>query len=93
MPNVSGTKASKRKLLAKVIHSQLLYVALSNKRPLMTKNCYKNLHEISLYKSMEWLSHDLLSVAEVIARIPPIKLMVTERKVEYIGQNKKEARA
>lgn len=95
MPNMGGPRASKRKLLVSVIHSQLLYAApvwhtiTSSKKILAKLNRVQRklcIRTCSGYRTISAVA------AEVIAGIPPIKLLIIERNESYEGKSKKDAR-
>ncbi|XP_060516193.1 uncharacterized protein LOC132695754 [Cylas formicarius] len=72
MPNIGGPRSSKRRLLASVVHSQIL-----KKASLRVCSAYRTV-------STEGIS--------VIAGIPPIALLIEERRQRYSGATKNEAR-
>lgn len=95
MPNVGGPRSSKRKVLASVIHSQLLYAAPVWYNALNRK-CIKRkftsiqrgilIRVISSYRTIS------AEAAGVISGVPPLDLMAQERQQKYNGINGKEAR-
>lgn len=95
MPNVGGPRSSKRKVLASVIHSQLLYAApvwySAMKIQLIRRKftCIQRGILLRVISSYRTISAD---AAGVIAGIPPIDLMVEERQQKYHGMDAKEAR-
>lgn len=95
MPNIGGPRASKRKLLVSVIHSQLLYAApiwytVTNNRKILAK--LNRIHRQLCIRTCSGYRTISLVAAEVIAGIPPIKLLILERKEAYEGKTKKDAR-
>lgn len=94
MPNIGGPKSSKRRVLAGVVHSQLLYAAPVWHSAVNNGKLMKRLNKIqrrlcirvcSGYRTIS------LAAAEVIAGIPPIKLLVLERTERFNGVTRREA--
>lgn len=88
MPNVKGPTSSKRKILSATVHSQILYacpawheVTLNKKLTsrLLSLQRLATLRICSAYRTTSTLA------AGVIAGIPPIDLLITERKEKYEG--------
>lgn len=95
MPNVGGPKMSKRRILACVAQSQILYgapvwyTATDNKclnRKLMRIQRLMSIRVISAYRSIS------AEAAGVIAGIPPIDLLIEERRAVYDGVDRNVAR-
>lgn len=96
MPNVGGSRASKRKVLSSVIHSQLLYAAPVWSEATKSKRLYKLLTRVQRGMSIRVASaYRTISAdaAGVIAGIPPIELLARERASKYSGIEKEVARA
>ncbi|KAJ8961714.1 hypothetical protein NQ318_021314 [Aromia moschata] len=86
MPNIGGPSASKRKLLASVVHSQILYVAPVWHRVTQNKKLIRKLARIQRRVSIRICSAYKTISTEgvgVIAGIPPIDLMIQERVETY----------
>lgn len=95
MPNINGPKSSKRKILASVVHSKILYAAPVWHKAMENKKLASKL--LSLQRTMAIRvssAYRTISGAavRVIASIPPIDLMVEERTNRYEGSAKNEAR-
>lgn len=94
MPNTKGPRASKRKLLASVVHSQILYGAPSwhnasqNKKLIQKLGSLQRLLAIKICSAYRTVSTDGVGV---IAGIPPIKWQIMERTERYEGTPKVEA--
>lgn len=95
MPNIGGPRASKRRLLSSVVHSQILYATpawhgvTKNKKligKLRSLQRTLNIRICSAYRSVSF------AASGVIAGIPPIELMIQERRQRYLGIAKTEAR-
>lgn len=95
MPNMGAPRASKRRLLSSVVHSQLLYGAAvwcgvrQNKRIMMSLNRVQRLMSIRVCSAYRTISTDAVGV---IAGIAPIGLQITERHERYNGVAKSIAR-
>jgi len=95
MPNIGGPRASRRKLLASVVHSQILYAApvwhriIENKKLISRLNSIQRVLCIRVCSGYRTVS---LAATGVIAGIPPIGLMVLERKETFQGVPPKDAR-
>lgn len=88
MPNVGGPRASKRRLLASVIHSQLLYGAPVWRTAIDTIKVRKALQKVQRQMAIRVSSAYRTISAEavgVIAGIPPIDLQIIERTAKYSG--------
>lgn len=95
MPNLSGPRASKRKVLSSVVHSKILYAAPVWQTVLQNKRQTGRL--LSLQRSMAirvCSAYRTISTAAVgvIAALPPIDIMAVERKERFEGVTKTEAR-
>lgn len=95
MPNIGGPKASKRRVLSGVVHSQILYgspawyKATQNKklmRKLLSTQRKMALRICSAYRTVS------TEGVGVIAGLPPIDLMILERRERYTGITKEEAK-
>lgn len=88
MPNVGGPRASKRRVLASVVNSQLLYgapvwrTAIENKK--VCRKLLKIQRQMAIRVSSAYRTISTEAVG-VIAGIPPIDLQVTERSAKYNG--------
>lgn len=96
MPNIGGPLASKRRILACVAHSQLLYAApvwhfaISKgyiRQKLKAIHRKLNLKICSAYRTVS------TEALNVISGVPPIHLLVEERRERYKGTSKLEARS
>lgn len=91
MPNIGGPRPSKRRILASVVHSQLLYAAptwckvADNKKLRMKLTRLQRLLCIRICSGYRTISAE---AAGVIAGVPPIELMVEERRDRYDGVTK-----
>lgn len=95
MPSVGGPRASKRKILSSVVHSQLLYAAPVWSDRMTNKGMKKKIIRIQRSTLIRVVSSYRTISAEavaVIAGVPPIDLLARERKERYIGKNPAEAR-
>lgn len=88
MPNIGGPRASKRRLLSSVIHSQILYAApvwhavIENRkivRKLASLQRKINIRITSAYRTIS------TEGVGIIAGVPPIDLMIHERWEKYNG--------
>lgn len=95
MPNIGGPRASKRRVLAGIVHSQILYATpawhevTSNRKlvaKLMSLQRMISIRVASAYRTIS------TSASGVIAGIPPIDLLINERRERYMGTPKSEAR-
>lgn len=95
MPNIGGPRASKRRVLLSVVHSQLLYAA-----PIWCEAVVKKTVKRKLLKVQRGL---LIRVASayrtisaeavgVIAGVPPVDLLACERMKMYGGMDQQEAK-
>lgn len=95
MPNIGGPRASKRKILSCVAHSQILYGApvwhtvVRNKKLLRKLTSIQRKMALRICSAYRTVSAD---GACVIAGIPPIELQIHERKERYLGVPKSIAR-
>ncbi|XP_033221161.1 uncharacterized protein LOC117175561 [Belonocnema kinseyi] len=92
MPNTRGPRASKRKVLVSVIHSQLLYAALIWHKAIENNKLSRKLYRIQKVMGIRVCSGYRTISAEgagVIAHIPPIEFLVKERKEKYDGADPK----
>lgn len=91
MPNIGGPRASKRRLISSVIHSQILYAApvfstaMSNINLVKKLNRVRRLMAIKISSAYRTISGE---AAGVIAGIPPIELIIKERTEVYRGLDK-----
>ncbi|KAJ8953124.1 hypothetical protein NQ317_001069 [Molorchus minor] len=82
MPNIGGPRASKRRLISSVMHSQILYAApvlstVANNANLVKKlNRVQRLMAIRISSAYRTISGE---AAGVIAGIPPTELLIKER--------------
>lgn len=88
LPNIGGPKASKRKVLASVVHSQLLYAApiwhnathnMKIKQKLSSVQRKMSIRVCSAYRTIS------TEAVGIIAGIPPIELLAKERADTYSG--------
>ena len=95
MPNVGGPQMSKRKMLATVAQSQILYAApiwhtVTSKKGLTRKllriQRLMSIRVISAYRTIS------AEAAGIIGGIPPIDLLIEERWAIYNGADRKTAR-
>ncbi|XP_030753070.1 uncharacterized protein LOC115880079 [Sitophilus oryzae] len=91
MPNVGGARASKRRVLASIVHSQLLYAAPVWHK--VTNNCklMQRLRRIQRIMSIRVCSTYKKGSGEVIgviAEIALIDLLIQERYDRYHGMDK-----
>lgn len=95
MPNIGGPRSSKRKILGSVIHSQILYAApfwhtvTSNKSRTKKLAGIQRLTSIRIASAYRTISTEAVGV---IAGVPPIDLLIEERKEIYNGVQKQIAR-
>lgn len=95
MPNIGGPRSSKRKALACVVHSQILYAApvwhsvTTNKKLLQELTRLQRLISIRVCSGYRTMSAE---AASVIAGIPPIEFLIEERVGKYHGVEKGEAK-
>jgi len=95
MPNTGGPAASKRRVLAQVVLSQVLYAAPIYAPAMEVGRWRKMLQRMQrglclrVTCAYRTVSSD---AAEVIAGMPPIDLVVRERQARYEGLDKAEAR-
>lgn len=95
MPNVAGPRASKRKALSSVIHSQILYAAPSWHHVINSKKLLRKLVSIQRTTTIRVATAYRTISADgvgVIAGTPPIDLLIKEREAIYKGTRRKEAR-
>lgn len=95
LPNIGGARASRRMVLASVIHSQLLYAAPVWHSVTNNAKLTKRLSRIQRYMTVRVASaYRTISfeAAAVITGIPPIKLLTLERVERYNGVNEKDAK-
>lgn len=91
MPNVGGPRTSKRRILSSVVHSQILYGApawheATKNKILMTKlSSLQRVLSIRICSGYRTISTQGVGV---IAGIPPIKLLIEERRERYLGTPK-----
>lgn len=95
MPNIGGPRAAKRRILASVAHSQILYAAPTWYPATKLKYVQQRLKRaqrgilIRIISAYRTISSD---AAGVIAGVPPIDLMAEERAKKYDGVHKSEAK-
>lgn len=95
MPNLRGARASKRRILASVVHSQLLYGAPAWHTAVDSKRLVQRLSRVQRKVNIRVCSAYRTISAEgvaVIAGIPPIELQVKERVEVYNGTARNTAR-
>ncbi|KAJ8910519.1 hypothetical protein NQ315_012816 [Exocentrus adspersus] len=88
MPNVGGPRASKRRLLASVIQSQVLYAAPVWHRVTENKKLIRKLAGLQRRLNIRITSaYRTVSTegAGVIAGVPPIELLIQQRWEKYTG--------
>lgn len=96
MPNIGGPRASKRRILASVIHSQLLYGApvwhsvTGNKKLVLKLTRIQRLVAIRVCSAYRTTSAEAVGV---ISGIPPIELLIEERNAVYNGTPRIVAKA
>lgn len=94
MPNIGGPRASKRRILSSVVHSQLLYgapiwhKATENKKLLQRLASVQRKMSIRVCSAYRTISTEGVGV---IAGIPPIDLLAKERYETYCGVPKRAA--
>lgn len=96
MPKIRGPRASKRRILASVIHSQILYAAPAWHTATKCQNRLVKLRRLQRSLCIRVCSAYRTISGEgvgVIAGIPPIDLLIQERYEVYNGSTKNEARA
>lgn len=95
LPNIGGCRASKRKILASVVHSQILYaapiwqVAMNNKKLRQKLLSVQRTILIRVCCAYRTISCEGVNV---ITGTPPIDLLAKERKDRYNGLRETEAR-
>lgn len=95
MPNIGGPRASKRKTMSSVIHSQILYAAPAWHSAIKKKGIRTQLNRtqrgmlIRVVSSYRTIS---AAAAGIIAGIPPLDLLVQERLERYEGASSKDAK-
>lgn len=95
LPNIGGARASKRRMLASVVHSQILYAAPIWSHRTEKKSVIKSLKRVQRGTSIRIASAYRTISAEavgVIAGVPPIDLMAQERNARYNGEDGSNAR-
>lgn len=95
MPNIGGPRASKRKILSSVAHSQLLYGAPVWHTVVQNQKLLKELTRSQRRMTLRICSAYRTVSAEgscVIAGIPPIELQIEERNERYTGVAKDVAK-
>lgn len=96
LPNAAGPRASKRRVLVGVIHSQLLYAApiwykaMENNKHRQKINSIQRTAAIRVSSAYRTISAEAV---RVITGIPPMHLLVQERVETYQGNLKTEARS
>lgn len=95
MPNIGGPRASKKKLLSCVVQSQILYAApvwhtaMSNQKLCQKLTSVERKMNIKICSAYRTISSE---AAGVIAGVPPIELLIYERREKYLGTDREEAR-
>lgn len=95
MPNIGGPRSSKRRILASVVHSQLLYASpawhsvIGNKKLLQRLARVQKTLSIRICSAYKTISAEAVGV---IAGIPPIEFLIQERKERYSGDSRLVAR-
>ena len=86
MPNIGGPREAKRRLVASVVHSKLLYAALvwanalqnhAIQRKLFSVQRLVALRIVSAYRTVS------TSAVPVLASVPPIDLLAEERQETF----------
>ncbi|XP_030745264.1 uncharacterized protein LOC115874296 [Sitophilus oryzae] len=96
MPNVGGARASKRRVLASVVHSQLLYVAPAwhkvpyNCKLMQRLRRIQRIMSIRVCSTYKTVSGEAIGV--VMAEMAPIDLLIQERYDRYHGMDNNLAR-
>lgn len=96
MPNIGGPRASKRRLLSCVVHSQLLYAAPVWHTVTENQKLQKKISSVQRKINIRiCCAYRTISTegAGVIAGVPPIELLIQERREKYIGVDTVTARA
>lgn len=95
MPNIGGPRATKRRVLSSVVHSQLLYAAPiwceAIQRGKAKEQLKKTQREILIRVCSAYRTISYESVT-VIAGVAPINLQAKERLAKYEGKESSEAR-
>lgn len=95
MPNVSGPRSSKRRIIAGVISSQILYACPAWQKVIENKKLTQKLLSLQRLATIRicsaYRTTSTLALG-VIAGVPPIDLMVEERTKKYEGKNADIAR-
>lgn len=95
MPNIGGPRASKRKVMASVVHSQILYAApvwhtvTQNKKLTRKLAKLQRLTSIRICSAYRTISTEAVGV---IAGVPPIEFLILERTEKYNGEEARVAR-
>lgn len=95
MPNIGGPRASKRRVLTSVVHSQILYAAPIWGKAMQRKEQRKKLARIQKIMGIRVCSGYRTVSTEgvrVLAGIAPIELLAKERQEIYEGRPRDEAR-
>lgn len=95
MPNIGGPRASKRRVISSVVHSQVLYGAPAWHTVTQNKTLSQKLTSLQRKMLIRICSaYRTISAegASVIAGIPPIVLQIKERKERHTGIDKDTAR-
>ena len=85
MPNIKGPRASKRRILASVVHSQLLYAA-----PVWLKGLNKG-RNLRKMRRIQRITSIRVGIG-VIVGIPPVDLLAKERLELYEKRERSETR-
>lgn len=87
MPNIGGPKEPRRRLLASVVHSVLLYGApIWSNTLIYSKLCLEAMKKVQRRAALRkvcayrTVSHDAINV---LASMPPIDLLAMDRKINY----------
>lgn len=95
MPNIGGPRASKRRVMASVVHSQMLYAApvwytITENKKLLNKTArLQRLMCIRICSGYRTISSE---AAGVISGVPPIEFMIHERREKYNGEDSNMAK-
>ncbi|XP_044742377.1 uncharacterized protein LOC123304880, partial [Chrysoperla carnea] len=95
MPNLGGPRASKRRILSSVIHSQLLYAAPAWQQAMKKQHLLRKMVRLQKIICIRVCSGYRTISAEgagVISGIPPIDLLVDERFQLYEGRPTEEVK-
>ena len=95
MPNIGGPRASKRRVMASVVQSQILYAApvwytvTQNKKLTGKLARLQRLMSIRICSAYRTISTEAVGV---IVGVPPIEILILERTEKYNGEEARVAR-